>query len=361
MSTRTKKSNKDTRQRQKYAPSALVMMFIAFVKGLVYEYAEAAKNDLFRLVETRHMVGEIAYIQVTGPVAYVTRAIEALRDKSSIIVIGVDKYADRITMVYHLGNGRSSLVMPEDLLTRIFADGCYVPVTKLGHIGKGRFMAIGGQWLGCQNVQNALFQIARAMFNRDGTIIGAPGCGSINTFLAPMAMIGMVEFSTWTIYGPDTTKNATIADKTLAASFMDRFLFRTNRQTGETFIAKVDDFVAAVDFAWTKIGTFAAQIAEIAAIKQADNSIVLVGTAEEGEYFLIPMQIKEKDGVAAGTVDKGLCVPRTTQIPYGNFAGLTAGRKAAIFQASGATSAIDLNAIAGLHSIFNGMRTAASA
>jgi len=67
---------------------ALVMMFIAFVKGLVYEYAEAAKNDLFRLVETRHMVGEIAYIQVTGPVAYVTRAIEALRGVRRVLEDG---------------------------------------------------------------------------------------------------------------------------------------------------------------------------------------------------------------------------------------------------------------------------------
>lgn len=338
------------------APKAWAML-VAFIQGLVYDIMRTAFTEAGIYAESRYVVGDVTYIQVTGPIAYIVRAIQELQDKTALIVLGVDKYSDRAVMVYHTSTGNTRLAMPEDLLNRIFLGGNYVPITKIGAVNNTRFIALGGQWLGTERVQNALFQIARAMFNKDGTIIGAKTDGTKeNTFLAPVSTTGSTtEFATFTIYGPDTSKSATIGDIIFAAAYVNGgFLFRTNRTTGDTFVSTVNQFVDAKDFIWHRLGTFEAQIADIAAIKQTDGSIVLVGTAESGDYLLIPMKIEDQDGRFTGIVENDLCVKRDgSMVPYGVFTGLTAGGDNAIFQGANVTTTVDIGAVVGLNEILN--------
>lgn len=369
MSTRKRTTETDIKKGDKMNVLAIVSAFInmqtlapkawgvlvAFIQGLVYDVMRAAFTEVGIYTESRYVVGSITYIQVTGPVAYIARAIQDLRDKTAVIVLGVDKYSDRVIMVYHTGIGNERLAMPEDLLNRIFLGGNYVPITKIGAINDKRFIALGGQWLGTERVQNALFQIARAMFNKDGTVIGAKTDGTKeNTFLAPVSTTGSTtEFATFTIYGPDTSKSATIGDIIFAAAYVNGFLFRSNRQTGDTFMSAVEQFVDAKDLIWHRLGTFSAQIADIAAIRQANDSIVLVGTAESGKYILIPMKIENMEGRFTGIVENDLCVERDSKVPYGVFTGLTAEGDGAIFQGANATTTVEVAAVAGLNKILN--------
>lgn len=339
---------------QTLAPKAWAML-VAFIQGLVYDVMRAAFTEVGIYAENRYTVGDVTYIQVTGPGAYIARTIQNLKDKTAVIVLGLDKYSDRAIMVYHTGIGNARLAMPEDLLNRIFLGGNYVPITKIGAINDKRFIALGGEWLGTERVQDALFQIARAMFNKDGTVIGAKTDGTKeNTFLAPVStIVSTTEFATFTIYGPDTSKSATIGDIIFAAAYVDGFLFRTNRKTGDTFMSAVEQFVDAKDLIWHRLGTFAAQIADIAAIKQANDHIVLVGTAESGNYLLIPMKIENMDGRFTGIVENDLCVERDSKVPYGVFTGLTAGGDNAIFQGANVTTTVDIGAVAGLNKILD--------
>lgn len=369
MSTRKRTTETDIKKGDKLKALAIVSAFInmqtlapkawgvlvAFIQGLVYDVMRAAFTEVGIYAENRYTVGNITYIQVTGPVAYIVRAIQGLKDRTAVIVLGLDKYADRAVMVYHTGADNARLAMPEDLLNRIFLGGNYVPITKIGAVNSTRFIALGGQWLGTERVQNALFQIAREMFNKDGAIIGAKTDGTKeNTFLAPVSATGSTtEFATFTIYGPDTSKSATIGDIIFAAAYVNGgFLFRTDRKTGDTFVSTVNQFVDAKGLIWHRLGTFSAKITDIAAIKQTDGSIVLVGTAESGNYLLIPMKIENRDDAFFGTVEDDLRVARDTT-PYGVFTGLTAGGDNAIFQGANVTTTVDISTVAGLNEILN--------
>ncbi len=346
------------------APKAWAV-FVTFLQGLVYDTMRSVVAESSILIESRHTVGNTTYHQVVGPVEYIVRAIQSMANKTAIIALGIDKYTDRVVMVYHLGESNAKLAMPEDLLGRIFANGCYVPITKIGAIDNKRFIALGGQWLGLQRITSALFQIARVMFDSEGYVIGTGGRTNTNTFLAPSNLMTSTEFATWTVYGPDTAKCATVTENAImTAAYTDGFLFRTNRETGLTFASAIAGFVDTKDIIWHRIGTFAAKIADIAAIKQADGSIILVGTAEDESLLLIPMKIEDRGGQFIGTIESDLCVKRDDEraLPYGSFTGLTAARDGAIFQGTNATTTIGLSEFAGLNKILNpSMRQAAQA